>query len=171
MLLLSLTPRLPFMVSQTILFNNHFLFENRKCQSQRHNIEGFFLNKSLYLYDIIQQGCPYIMILSMMLTITVHLSILESSNDKSGPSLKGHTLERAPLYKGHKCLASSVDCVCIWCSLSPKDTSLIRTDFFGRRDALTRGGLLYNDLKSSILVYFPPYLSNNDQLPQHLYMR
>ena len=81
----------------------------------------------------------------------------------SGLSLKGHSLERTSLYiKRHNFLAASTDCECIWCSLSPKDTSLIRTDFFGRRGALIRGGLLYNDLKSSSLVYFPPYLSNDD---------
>ena len=33
--------------------------------------------------------------------------LLKMSNEYSGPSLKGHSLERTPLYKGHKFLAAS----------------------------------------------------------------
>ncbi len=59
----------------------------------------------------------------------------------SCPSLKGQSLERTPLYKGQ--FFCSKYCECVWCSLLPKDTSLIRTEFFGRRGVLIRWGLLY----------------------------
>ncbi len=63
----------------------------------------------------------------------------------SGPSLKGHSLEGTPLYKGHKFLAATTGYYeCTWCSLSPKDTSLIRTELFGRRGVLITGGPMYS---------------------------
>ena len=34
-------------------------------------------------------------------------------------------------------------CECLRCSVSPKCTSLIRTEFFGRRGVFIKGGLLY----------------------------
>ena len=52
------------------------------------------------------------------------------------PLLKD-SLERTPLYKGH--MFASKYWECMWCSLSPKDTSLIRTEFLGRRGVLIRG--------------------------------
>ncbi len=53
--------------------------------------------------------------------------------------------QRTPLYKGHKFLAASTENACgAHCSLSPKDTSLIKTELIGRRAVLIRGGLLYN---------------------------
>ena len=58
----------------------------------------------------------------------------------SGPSLKGHSLERTPslaLFLGSKCRNHGRY---MSCSLSPKDTSLIRTEFFGRRGVLIRRG-------------------------------
>ncbi len=38
--------------------------------------------------------------------------LLKMSNEYSGPSLKGHSLERTPLYKGHKFVAASTMNVC-----------------------------------------------------------
>ncbi len=58
-----------------------------------------------------------------------------------GPSLKGHSrvdthVERS-LFLGRKCSEY------MWCSLSSKCTSLIRTELLGSRGVLIRGGLLY----------------------------
>ncbi len=43
----------------------------------------------------------------------------------------------------------------MWCSLSPKDTSLIRTHFWGRRGVPIRGGLLYSHCFKAILIKRP----------------
>ena len=40
----------------------------------------------------------------------------------------------------------------MWYSLSPKDTSLIRSEFFGRRDVLIRGRPLYWGLKLQVVL-------------------
>ena len=66
-------------------------------------------------------------------------------------SFKGRSLESTHLLKGHTFLAASImstSCEYMWCSLLPKDTSLIRTECFGRRGLSLSmlhvlGGLLY----------------------------
>ncbi len=60
----------------------------------------------------------------------------------SGPCFKGHFLERTLVYKGYKFLAVSTANACGTPS-HQKDTSLIRTEFYGRRDVLIRGLLYY----------------------------
>ncbi len=65
---------------------------------------------------------------------------LVSQDRYSGPSLKGHSRKDTPLQRMQ--IFGSKYCECMWCSLSPKDTSLIRRDFLGRRGVLIRGGLL-----------------------------
>ncbi len=58
----------------------------------------------------------------------------------SHPSLKGHSLERTPLSKGHKFLTASTRNACG--APSHQRTPLIMTKFRGRRGILVRGGLL-----------------------------
>ncbi len=54
----------------------------------------------------------------------------------SGPSLKGHSRKDTPLERTQ--IFGGKYCERMWCSLSPKDTSLIRTEFFGRSGVLIR---------------------------------
>ncbi len=56
----------------------------------------------------------------------------------SGPSLKRHSLREETPLKRTQILGSKY-CVCMWCSLSPKHTSVIRTEFFGRKGFPIRG--------------------------------
>ncbi len=59
------------------------------------------------------------------------------------PSLKGLYIvsrEDTPLKSTH--ILGGKYYECMQCSLSPKETSLIRTELFGRRGVLIRGGLL-----------------------------
>ena len=53
----------------------------------------------------------------------------------------------------------------MWCSLSPKDTSLIRTELFGKRGVLIRGGLLYFLLLIYILVIISDMMQQVDEVP------
>ena len=82
----------------------------------------------------------------------------------SGHSLKDDTpLERTQVFgnKYHECM---------WCSLSPKDTSLVRTELFGRRGVLIREGLLYNCLTQCLqLPACEPDLMPS--FPQHRNMK
>ncbi len=61
----------------------------------------------------------------------------------SGLSLKGHLIERTPLYKGHKFLAANTMNVCNTPSRQSTHESVIRRELFGRKGVLIRGEVLY----------------------------
>ena len=64
----------------------------------------------------------------------IHVFTCKSKSKYSGPSLKG-TLERTPLYKGHKFLAATTMNVCN--TPSHQRTPPIKTELFCRRGVIT----------------------------------
>ena len=74
----------------------------------------------------------------------------------SGPSLKGHSLERTPQYKGHKCLAASTVNACG--DPSHQRTPLIRKDFFlAEGVSLLEGGYCITELGQYVCAFNVKY--------------
>ena len=61
----------------------------------------------------------------------------------SGPSLNGHSREDTPLKRTQILASKYHECIYDAPSLIPKDSSLIRTELFGRRGVPIGAGLLY----------------------------